>query len=306
MAARRGLSRSDVALAVQGRTRGLEVGKFHGSEDPIPILVRSAAGEQYLVGDLSSIDVAPPGGKPVPLGQLTRSSVEWLPAIIKHRDRERLVTVFSQVADGSTYSRILNRLKPQLASSDLPPGVRIEYGGYTEASGEANTEMFKAMPIGMMVLVVVLLAQFNSFRRLAIILVTVPLAATGVVPGLLLSGQAFGFMSLLGVIALIGIVVNNAIVLIDRIEIQRRHGDAIPDAIAEAVRLRTRPILLTTATTVCGLLPLAFSGSTLWPPMAWAMISGLIASTGLTLLVVPSLYRLLFPDGTATTFNTAP
>lgn len=301
VAARRGLSRSDVALAVQGRTRGLEVGKFHGDEDPVPILVRSAAGEEYPVRNLSSIDVAPPGGKPVPLAQLARSSVEWLPAIIKHRDRERLVTVFSQVADGSTYSRILQRLKPELASMDLPPGVRIEYGGYAEASGDANFEMLKAMPLGIMVLVVVLLAQFNSFRRVAIVLVTVPLAATGIVPGLLLSGQAFGFMSLLGVIALVGIVVNNAIVLIDRIEIQRREGDSIPDAIVEAVRLRTRPILLTTATTVCGLLPLAFSSSTLWPPMAWAMISGLTASTGLTLLVVPSLYRLLFLRRTATT-----
>jgi multidrug efflux pump subunit AcrB len=293
-----------VALAVQGRTRGLEVGKFHGHEDPVPIVLRSQAGEAFPVRNLASIDVAAPGGKPAPLGQLARSFVEWLPAVIKHRDRERLVTVFSQVKDGSTSSRVLNRLKPELASMDLPPGIRIEYGGQAEASGEANLETFKAMPPGIMVLVLVLLAQFNSFRRVAIILVTVPLAVTGIVPGLLLSGQAFGFMSLLGVIALVGIVVNNAIVLIDRIEIQRRKGDSIPDAIVQAVRVRTRPVLLTTATTVCGLLPLAFSGSTLWPPMAWAMISGLIASTGLTLLVVPSLYKLLFPSRTTTTFGT--
>lgn len=294
VAARQGLSRSDVALAVRGRTRGLQVGKYQGGDDPVPILVRSAAGEEYPVRNLSSIDVAPLGGKPVPLAQLAHSSVEWMPAVIRHRNRERLVTVFSQVADGSTYSRILNRLGPELSELDLPPGVRIEYGGDAEASDDANRAMFQTLPVGILILIAVLLAQFNSFRRLAIILVTVPLAATGVVPGLLLSGQAFSFMSLLGVIALVGVVVNNAIVLIDRIELRRARGEAISDAIAEAVSLRTRPILLTTATTVCGLLPLAFSSSTLWPPMAWAMISGLIASTGLTLLVVPSLYKVLF------------
>jgi outer membrane protein TolC len=138
------------------------------------------------------------------------------------------------------------------------------------------------------------LAEFNSFRRVLVILVTVPLAATGVVPGLLLANQPFGFMSLLGVFALIGVVVNNAIVLLEVVEQRRRSGDSVDVALGEAIQQRIRPILLTTATTVAGLLPLALSPSTLWPPMAWAMISGLVASTFLTLVVVPALYRALF------------
>ena len=144
-------------------------------------------------------------------------------------------------------------------------------------------------PIGILLLLFFLLLQFNSYRRIGIILVTVPLAAVGVIPGLVLTGQPFGFQSLLGVIAVVGIVVNNAIVLIDRIDQLLRQGSPVHEAVAEAVRRRTRPILLTTATTVAGLLPLAFSASTLWPPMAWAIILGLLASTMLTLLLVPAL-----------------
>jgi multidrug efflux pump subunit AcrB len=139
----------------------------------------------------------------------------------------------------------------------------------------------------------VLLAEFNSFRNVAIIMITVPLAAAGVIPGLLIGGQPFGFMSLLGVIALVGIVVNNAIVLLEVVESRREAGADIPEALQDAVSRRIRPILLTTATTVAGLLPLALSKSTLWPPLASAMISGLISSTLLTLVVVPALYRAL-------------
>jgi multidrug efflux pump subunit AcrB len=184
-------------------------------------------------------------------------------------------------------------LTPKLNALDLPPGVTVSYGGDAEGSGEANSEMMRNLPIGLLLLLAVLLAEFNSFRRMAIILMTVPLAAAGVIPGLLIGDQPFGFMSLLGVIALVGIVVNNAIVLLEVVEQKRRAGADIPAALQEAVARRIRPILLTTATTVAGLLPLSVSSSTLWPPLASAMISGLLASTLLTLVVVPALYRVL-------------
>src|SRR5690606_548185 len=119
------------------------------------------------------------------------------------------------------------------------------------------------------------------------------MAAVGIIPGLVLSGSPFGFMSMLGVVALVGIVVNNAIVLIDVVDQRLLAGDTALDAVYFAVARRTRPILLTTATTIAGLLPLAFTQSTLWPPMAWAIISGLMASTVLTLLVVPALCLVL-------------
>ena len=171
--------------------------------------------------------------------------------------------------------------------------MKVSFGGDAEGSGEANAEMMRNLPMGLLLLLGVLLAEFNSFRKVAIIMVTVPLAAAGVVPGLLIGGQPFGFMSLLGVIALVGIVVNNAIVLLEVVDSRRQAGADMAEALQDAVSRRIRPILLTTATTVAGLLPLALSSSTLWPPLASAMISGLISSTLLTLVVVPALYRVL-------------
>jgi multidrug efflux pump subunit AcrB/outer membrane protein TolC len=293
-AARRGLSRTDVARSLYGHTRGLPVGELRSGDDPVPIVIRSAAGERLGPDALSGLDVAARGSAPVPLGQVARVEAAWQPAAIHHRNRDRLATVSAQLGPGATYSDVRATLAPRLAELELPAGVRIGYGGDAEGADEANSALLQVLPLGLMVLLGVLLAEFNSFRRVLVILVTVPLAATGVVPGLLLADQPFGFMSLLGVFALIGVVVNNAIVLLEVVEQRRRGGDTVDAALEEAVQQRIRPILLTTATTVAGLLPLALSPSTLWPPMAWAMISGLVASTFLTLVVVPALYRVLF------------
>jgi multidrug efflux pump subunit AcrB len=292
-AARYGISRVDIAEAVYGRTRGRSVGEIYSGEDPIPVVVRSAAGERMAVADLEAVDIPTRDGRMIPLGQVAHIEPVWQPAAIRHRDGQRLVTVSSQLQEGFTFTRVLASLKSKLATLDLPKGVRVSFGGDAEGSGEANAEMMRNLPIGLLLLLGVLLAEFNSFRKVAIIMVTVPLAAAGVVPGLLIGRQPFGFMSLLGVIALVGIVVNNAIVLLEVVDSRRQAGADIPEALQEAVSRRIRPILLTTATTVAGLLPLALSRSTLWPPLASAMISGLTSSTLLTLVVVPALYRVL-------------
>jgi outer membrane protein TolC/preprotein translocase subunit SecF len=292
-AARHGLSRADVAAAVYGHTRGYPVGELRTGEDPVPIVVRSPAGELMPAEALDLVDVAAPNGAAVPLAQVARLEAAWRPAAIHHRDRSRIATVSSQLEPGVTFSDVTRGLESRLSAVDLPDDVRIAFGGDAEGSGDANAAMLATLPAGLLLLLGVLLAEFNSFRRVAIILVTVPLAATGVVPGLLIADQPFGFMSLLGVIALVGIVVNNAIVLLEVIEGRRRAGVDVDRAVADAIDRRIRPILLTTATTVAGLMPLALSTSTLWPPLAWAMVSGLLASTLLTLLVVPALYRLL-------------
>lgn len=296
VAARYGLNRVDVAQALLGRSRGLEIGSYRGGEDPVPILVRSPEGERYPVDALQSAYVYAPDGSAVPVAQLARVEVEWQPAAIYHREQRRVATVSSQLEQGYAYSEILDAFKPKLAQIEMPRGVDIQYGGEAESAGEANTALFAALPLGLVLLLFFLLLEFNSFRRVGIIMLTVPLAAVGIVPGLLLSDSPFGFTSLLGVIALVGIVVNNAIVLLDVIDHNLKEGRSVEDAIADAVRRRTRPILLTTVTTVAGLLPLAFSGTTLFPPMAWAIISGLIASTLFTLLLVPAVCKWVLSD----------
>lgn len=293
-AARQRIDREDVARALLQQSRGLTVGQLRAGDEPVPIVIRSTAGEATSPDALGTVLVRGGTSPPVPLDQLATRSVAWRPAAISRHDGSRMVTVSAQLTGDATFSDVLGEFDPRMATLALPDGIRWEYGGEAEGSGEANSSMLKALPLGLILLLFFLLAEFNSYRRVGIVLATIPLAASGVVPGLLLGGQPFGFMSMLGVIALVGIVVNNAIVLVDRIDRQRADGDDLDDALVHAVTLRARPILLTTATTVAGLIPLALSASPLWPPLAWAMISGLLASTALTLVVVPALYRLLF------------
>ena len=293
-AARRAVTRDDVAVALYGATRGNVIGYYRADDDPVPVVLRSPEGEHYPVAEVEGISVGSRGGRPIPVAEVASMAVQWRPAVIRHFDRKRIATVRSEVSEGIGYAQVLERFEPILETLPLPEGVEVRFGGDAEGSGDANTAMMRTIPLGLVVLLGILLAEFNSFRLVALVLVTVPLAIAGIVPGLLYADQPFGFMSFLGVIALVGVVVNNAIVLLDLVERLRMEGSEIHQALGEAVARRMRPILLTTATTVAGLLPLALSDSSLWPPMAWTMISGLVASTFLTLLVVPSLYLLLF------------
>ncbi|TVQ48333.1 MAG: efflux RND transporter permease subunit [Gammaproteobacteria bacterium] len=292
-AARHGLARGDIRAALAGATLGETASLWRAGREPVPMRLRTREGDRLSLESLGGLTLVTPGGAALPVTQFVRPRLVYQPAVIEHRDLRRMTQVLAETEPGVTYAQVLDVLMPRLATLSLPTGVELALGGAAEEAGAANSALFRSLPIGILLLLVFLLWQFNSFRLVGIVLATVPLAAVGVIPGLLLAGQPFGFMALLGVVALVGIVVNNAIVMVDVAEARRREGLAPAEAIAEAVLRRTRPILLTTTTTVAGLLPLTFTQSTLWPPMAWAIISGLIASSALTLLVVPVLYRLL-------------
>ncbi len=294
VAQRFGLTRAEVARTLFGQSYGLTAEQYRQERDPMPMVVRSVEGTALPLSRLLSVNIYPQQGDPVPLMQVARIYADWEPAGISHRDGVRVYNVVANLSDGYSFSQVLDNLRAQLAERPLPEGVRLEYGGDSEGSGDANRALASSAPIGVLLLLFFLLWQFNSFRRVGLVLLTVPMAAVGIIPGLALSGSPFGFMSMLGVVALVGIVVNNAIVLIDVIDQRLAAGDSAQEAVFYAVARRTRPILLTTATTVAGLLPLAFTQSTLWPPMAWAIISGLMASTVLTLLVVPALCLVMF------------
>ena len=293
-AGRHGIDRARISGSLYGQTSGIPAGVYRGGEDPTPIVVRGGDGEDTSLTRLRGIDV--PGKRgPVPLLEVADTRIEMAPAVLHHRNGRRVVAVLAEVEAGSTYAAVVKALEPQLQALDLGD-VQWEFGGAAESSKRANKAVGDKAPFGVLLLVAVLLAEFNSFRRVAIILATAPLAAMGIWPGLMLAELAFGFVAMLGAIALIGIVVNGAIVLIDVADRKRAEGASVSDALQAAVELRTRPILLTTATTIAGLLPLGFSSSTLWPPMAWAMVSGLLIATVLSLFVVPSLYRILIRD----------
>jgi len=288
-AARYGLTRADVAQSLYGQSFGVIAERYRQEEDPIPLVLRSREGTALSLSRLLSVNIYNDRGDAVPLSAVATVETTWEPAVRYLRDGVRMNTVTANLQTGYGFNVALERLNEALEQNPLPEGTRIALGGDAEGSGDANSALLTAAPIGVLLLLFFLLLQFNSFRRVGIILLTVPLATVGIFPGLVLSNSPFGFQSLLGVIALVGIVVNNAIVLLDVMDRQLAAGEGIRDAVRKAVEQRTRPILLTTATTVAGLLPLAFSSSTLWPPMAWAIISGLLASTVLTLLVIPAV-----------------
>ncbi|QOC21948.1 efflux RND transporter permease subunit [Wenzhouxiangella sp. AB-CW3] len=291
-AARHGISRRQIADTLAGASMGREFSTWRAGREPVPMRLRSPEGEQLPLPALDGLQVEGNNGN-VPLAQLVRTRLSLEPAVIEHRDLQRKTAVLAETAEGVTYGQVIDRLMRQLDELSLPDDVRIELGGAAAEADTANTALFSTLPIGVLLLLVFLLWQFNSFRLVSLVLLTVPLAAAGVIPGLILAGQPFSFTATLGVVALIGIVVNNAIVLLDVIGRHRAQGLTMDQAISHAVGRRIRPILLTTATTVAGLLPLTFTQSTLWPPLAWAIISGLLAATVLTLLVIPAAYRLL-------------
>jgi multidrug efflux pump subunit AcrB len=209
----------------------------------------------------------------------------------------RTVTVESDLEPGVTAARVTSELAPWLEeeSAGWPPGTTWELGGESESSAKANASILAKLPVAGLIIVLLLVGQFNSLRKPLIILITIPLGLIGVVVGLLVLRSYFGFMTLLGVISLAGIVINNAIVLLDRIRIEIEDNGLPPQrAVVESAQRRLRPILLTTFTTLGGLLPLYLGGGAMWEPMAVAIMFGLVFATALTLGVVPVLYSLFY------------
>jgi multidrug efflux pump subunit AcrB len=291
-AARYGIDRADIAGVLAQASFGRQVSTWRGGREPVPIRLRSPDGESLPERALAGLQVPTTRGT-VPLDAFVETELELEPAVIHHRDLRRMTSVLAETTEAVTYNEVVSALQPRLDELELPPGVTLEQGGAAAEADTANSALFSSLPIGVVLLIGFLLWQFNSFRLVGLVLLTVPLAVVGVIPGLILSGQPFSFTATLGVVALIGIVVNNAIVLIDVIETHRKEGLTMEQAVSAAVGRRIRPILLTTATTIVGLLPLTLTQSTLWPPLAWAIISGLMAATLLTLAVIPSAYRLI-------------
>ncbi|MFT5365663.1 MAG: multidrug efflux pump [Candidatus Latescibacterota bacterium] len=297
-ARRAGLTSQDVAVSLQTGLSGIETTQYREGDEIIPVTLRSVAADRKDFGKLESLSIfSQITGRTVPLNQVADIEVVWQPAKILRRDRLQTVTVSASLDPGVTAVDVVNQLDTWLLpeSETWPVGYKYAYGGEIEASVKANESVGAKMPIAGLVILLLLVGQFNSLRRPAIILLTIPLGLVGVIIGLLITGAHFGFMTFLGVISLAGIVINNAIVLIDRIkiEIEENSMESAP-AVVQACLARLRPILLTTCTTIAGMLPLWYGGGPMFGPMAIAIIFGLFFATGLTLIFVPVLYSLFF------------
>ncbi|MFK7956688.1 MAG: efflux RND transporter permease subunit [Lysobacterales bacterium] len=297
-ALRAGVTSNDVAYSLRAGLSGIDLTQYREGDQLIPVTLRSVASDRQDISKLDGLSIySQTSGTTVPLKQVADVRLSFEPGIIERRDRERTITLKAQLTAGKTATEINATFLPWLEAdaASWNAGYAFEVGGESESSDDANASIAAKLPLALMVIVLLLVYQFNSVRRPIIILTTIPLGMIGVTIGLLVARSTMGFFTLLGIIALSGIIINNAIVLIDRIKIEMDELGKDPhEAVVAACLQRFRPIMLTTATTVLGMMPLWWGGTAMFKPMAVTMIFGLLFATALTLLVVPVLYSLLF------------
>ncbi|SRR5579871_151371 len=275
---------------------GLSAGQFRAPNgDEYDITLRLPMKDRPTIEALDSIQVSTQGGKQVPLRQISNPHFETAPSAINRYNRERQVTVSAQVLTGFNTARVTAAVVKNLTAVEMPPGYRIVIAGEAEAQQESFGGLLPAVLVAVFGILAVLVLEFGSFRSTLIVAGVIPLGVTGGLAALLLSGYTLSFTSIIGMIALIGIEIKNSILLVDFTNQLRAEGMALDAAIAKAGEIRFLPILLTSATAIGGLLPLAVQGSGLYSPLAVVIIGGLVSSTLLARLVTPVMYKLLPP-----------
>ncbi len=292
-----GVTSQDIAVSLQTSLDGLQLTEYREGEDIIPVLLRSAAATQQDLSKVEGLSVyIQSSGQSLPLTQVADINVVWDVSKVLRRNGLRTISIGAQLEGDVTAAEQFSRLTPWLEAQKAVWGNTVSYelGGEQETSGKSNDSIVEKLPIAGFIILLLLVAQFNSIRSALIILVTIPLGLIGVAVGLFVAQSFMGFMTFLGVISLAGIVINNAIVLLERINIELENGLAHVQAIMSAAQQRARPILLTTATTVLGLMPLYLGGGEMWEPMAVSIMAGLLFSTIFTLCVVPVLYAVFY------------
>ena len=295
---RAGLNNQDIANSMQSALSGLVATDFREGTDVIPVIIRSKSSLHDDIEKLENESVFSQSDNTfVPLSQVVTPQIVWEPGRLMRLDRQLSIKIQVQIEDGMTSNEVSMKIMPWLNeySKTWPANYSYQEGGEADASASGSEPIVKLLPFAFGGIVILLLLQFNSFRRTTIVLISIPMGMIGVVFGLHVAQSYFGFFTLLGVISLAGIVINNAIVLLDRIKLEIvENGLSEKDAIIEAAQQRTRPILLTTATTIGGMLPLWLGGGEMFSTMPIAILFGLLFATVITLLLVPVLYSLFF------------
>jgi len=293
-ARRAGVTSRDIALWLQAHMDGVEVTEYREGDIAIPVLARSIEEHRSGFGDLWNAKVTSSRtGDVVPLTQIADIQVESDFYRISRHNQERCLTVELK-HETLRAPELLAETLPLVEALQLAPDYRWEVGGEPEQSAETMGQLMQWMPICVFGIAVLLIWQFNSFRRPLIIFITIPLAFTGGFIGLLITGAPFDFFAMLGLLSLAGVIINNGIVLIDKIDADRAEGLEPQAAVLNAALSRFRPILMTTVTTVLGLMPLILSMDPLFFSMAVILAFGLVFGTVLTLGVVPAIYAVLF------------
>lgn len=293
-AARAGLSSQDIARSLSGILDGYQVSDFRQGETVIPIIIRSGDERRTNLDRLRSLEVFSSAlGKPVPITQVATLEGVVEPSQIRRLDQRRTVTIAARHPNMGA-AELYRELAPHLENIDLPLGYNLGPAGELADAAESQGELFKYAPHCLLGILALLIFQFNSWRKSLLVMATIPLVLVGAIPGLYLLDAHFEFPALLGLFSLAGIIINNSIVLIDRITQEIENGVNIREATVSAALIRARPILMTTTTTVVGLIPLALLGGQFWFSMSIVIMGGLAAGSVLTMLFTPAAYVIVF------------
>ncbi len=291
---RLGVGARELATAIQANVGGSRAGFLRQSGEEIPITVRLRPEDRGSIMDIDNISVRSSSGDLIPISTLTEQVSERGPSSINRINGQRVTYITANLEQGVALGSAVDMMRSDLSQLPLPDGFSIYFGGEYEEQIRAQRDFTMAILMAILLIYMVMAAQFERFIDPLIVMFSVPVAIVGVVPVLLFTSTTLNLQSLMGVVMLIGIVVNNAIVLVDYINLMRRErGLGIREAIIEAGRLRLRPILMTTLTTILGLLPLAFAfgtGGEIQAALARVVIGGLAASTLITLFLIPVVY----------------
>lgn len=289
-----GVSREDFSNALQSNYSGSSIGVYREGNTLIPIINRAPESERMGVESIGQVQViSPVTGAAIPIEQIVDSiNVVWRDSLLKREDRVWRIKAQSDPIAGDLAMDLFNRVKPKIEALELPPGVILEWGGEYGDSSEANGDLASTLPMGFLAMVLVVVILFNALRQPLVIWLVVPLALIGVVLGLVVTGTPMEFMAILGLLSLSGLLIKNAIVLVDQMDIEIAEGKARFDAIVDSAASRVRPVMMGALTTVLGVIPLF--GDAFFKSMAVVLVFGLTFATLLTLVVVPALYSVIF------------
>jgi len=302
-----GLSSDSVGAVINSAISGTTVTQLRDDIYLVNVVVRATADERVSLTTLRSLQIPLASGRTVPLSQLATLSFDQETPLIWRRDRVPTLTVRADVVPGVLPDGVVSNLTAGIGelNAKLPPGYQIVVGGTVEESARSQASVFAVVPIMVLLMLTFLMIQLHSFSRMALVLAMLPLCMIGVVGGLLLANRPLGFVAILGILALLGMIARNAVLLIEQIDFERKAGLKPWDAVISATLSRFRPIFLTAISTVLGMIPIA--GTVFWGPMAVTVMGGLFVATLLTLIVLPALYVAAFrigpddpPDAAAT------
>ena len=293
-----GVTSQSIAQASRIMFSGSTVGQYREGDKLIEIVLRQAQDERGAISDIGNAYLPTASGRSIPLTQIARPVFTWEPGVMWRWNRNYAITVQGDLVEGLQGATVTAQLLPELRALEArwqaagENGVRIEVAGAVEESSKGSASIVAGVPVMLFIVFTLLMLQLHSFSRSVLVFLTGPLGIAGVAAALLLLNRPFGFVALLGVIALMGMIQRNSVILIDQIELNRAAGVPAWDAIVAAAVWRLRPIVLTAAAAVLAMIPL--SRSVFWGPMAVAIMGGLVVATVLTLLALPAMYAAWF------------